>query len=44
LSTLETSAAAYLLGDRRHAFADNEDAECVHYLVMGLGRGSRVDG
>jgi transcriptional regulator with XRE-family HTH domain len=37
MSTLETGDSVYFPGDRRHAFANHEDTECVYYLVMDLG-------
>jgi len=36
-STVEAGDSVYFPGDRRHAFANDGDAECVYYLVMDLG-------
>jgi transcriptional regulator with XRE-family HTH domain len=49
-STLEAGDSGYYPGDRRHAFANGEDTDCVYYLVMDLGtsaphrRAGRIDG
>lgn len=49
VSVLEGGDSVYFPGDRRHAFANGGDRECVYYLVMDLGtagshRGGDVDG
>jgi len=36
-SALEAGDSVYFPGNRRHAFANDGDVECVYYLVMELG-------
>ncbi len=37
VTTLEAGDSVYYPGDRRHAFANDGDDDCVYYLVMDLG-------
>jgi quercetin dioxygenase-like cupin family protein len=37
VSVLEAGDSVYFPGDRRHAFTNSTDAECVYYLVRDLG-------
>jgi transcriptional regulator with XRE-family HTH domain len=37
LCTLDSGDSVYYPGDRRHAFANETETDCVYYLVMELG-------